>query len=159
MRPFSRAWSPGEQAQVEQRRRRLQVLLREPHDLVRAHHLVAQGKACIPQRVEERFHERGGFFGADDLGVDDQDDVRVAAKRNGAAAEAAYGGQRHPVRQPRMTLRLFEQELEARIEEARVRATERHPVFAPFEARDEPDAVPFEGVSKDVGFERGGGNA
>ena len=149
----------GEQPEVEQRRRGLEVLLGEGHDLVRAQDLMAHGEAGVPQRVEERFDERPGLLGADDLRVDDEDDVGVAAERDGAAAEAPDRRERHAVRQPRLARRALEEELEARIEKARVRASERHAVLSALEPRDEADAMALERVAERHGLERRGRDA
>ena len=91
-------------------------------DLVGAEDLVADREAGVPQRIEERLDEGSRFLGADDLRVDDEDDIGVAVERDRAATEAPHGRERHAVRQTRLSQRVLEEQLEARVEEARVRA-------------------------------------
>ena len=123
-------------------------------DLAGAQDLVADGQPRVPQRIEERLDERARLLRADDLRVDDEDDVGVAVEGDGAAPEAPDGGQRDPARQTRLAQRVLEEELEARVEEPRVRAAESDAVFPALEPRDEARSMSLERVAERHRLER-----
>ena len=149
----------GEQSQIEQRRGRLEVLLREGDDLADAQHLMAHGQTGVPQRVEQGLGEGRGVLRPDGVRVDDEDHVGVAPERDGSPAKAADGRQGDAARKSRMAFRALEQQTEARVQKARVRPTQRDTVLAGLEPRDEALAMSFERVAQRERLERRRGDA
>ena len=120
---------------------------------------MAHGETRVPQRVEQRFGERRRVLRSHGLRIDDEDDVGVAAKRDGSATEAADSGEGHAARQPRVALRALEQQAEARVQEARVCAPEGHAVLPRLEPRDEALSVAIERIAQRERLERRGRDA
>jgi hypothetical protein len=131
----------------------------EAEDVLRAQHLMTHGDRRVPERIEERGGELGRGLGVDDRSVDDEDHVRVAPQRHRAAPEAPRLRQRDAARHPGVTRCSFEEQLEARGEEARVRFAERETVFAALEPREQARPVTFQRVAEHRRIERGWCNA
>jgi len=130
----------GEESHVEQGRCCRQILQGERRSVCGAQYLMAHREAGVPERVEHCLGDRGCLLRVD-IGVDDQNHVRIAVERNGASAEAPNGSQGDASRQSRSTRCPLEQEAKAGVEESRVGLPEENPVVATFEPTDQARAV------------------
>jgi hypothetical protein len=135
-------------AQVEERRRRRKILLREPDRLARVEHLVADRERRVPERIEQCLGERRRARRGRRARIDKHHDVRVAAQRHRPAPEAPDRGQRQPTRlvDADRRARLLEPRGHDAIEEPRVVLPEGQPVALPrLDGRSEPCAMPRDG--------------
>jgi hypothetical protein len=144
----------GDGAQIEQRRGRRQIVLRERQRLVGVHHLVADGEPRVPQRVEERLHEARRGLAVPRARRDHDAHVGVAPEGHRAAPVAPGRGEAQVLRAPHRRRGRREEGAHEAIQHLPVATPERDAVLSGGQAAREVGAMAHE-VVPELATERG----